>query len=59
MRFFGTLFLVLGLALVVMTAFFVYQFLAGGALQNGLQEVGLLAAGGAASLTVGAFARRR
>ena len=37
MRFFGTLFLVLGIALVVMTAFFVYQFLAGGAVQNGLQ----------------------
>ena len=59
MRFFGTLFLVLGIALVLLTAFFVVQFLTGGALLNGLQEVGLLAAGAAASLTVGAFARRR
>lgn len=59
MRFFGTLFLILGIALVVMTTFFAYQFFSGGAMQSGLQELGLLAAGAAASLTVGGFARRR
>lgn len=59
MRFFGTLFLILGIVLVIMTAFFVVQFVSGGALQSGIQEVGLLAAGAAASLTVGGFVRRR
>jgi hypothetical protein len=59
MRFFGTLFLILGIALVLLTALFAYQFFVGDKLSSGIQELGLLAAGGAASLTVGAFARRR
>lgn len=59
MRFFGTLLLFLGIALVLVTLIFGYAILTETGGQRGMDVIGLLGAGAAASLGVGAFARRR
>jgi hypothetical protein len=59
MRFFGTLLLFLGIALVLVTLIFGYAILSETGGQSGLDVVGLLGAGAAASLGIGTMARRR
>lgn len=59
MRFFGNLFMVLGVILVVLTLLFAYFVVSASGWRGGLEQLALLGAGAAGSLGLGVMARRR